>query len=171
MNAQVLTMIIRDFNERDVAPANELTNSFIRDTVVHFGFTPATDSEFADLWQQGRAKYPWLAAEEAGRFLGYAKAGVWRTRDAYQFTAEAGIYMVAEARGRGLGRQLYVELLERLRAAGFHSAIGGVTLPNEASVRLHESLGFRKVGDFREVGRKFDAWHDVGFWQIDLARV
>lgn len=161
-------MLIREFADRDVAPANELTNSFIRDTVVHFGYTPATDDEFAAVWREGRTKYPWLVGEVSGQFMGYAKAGVWRTRDAYQFTAEAGIYMVPEARGKGLGRTLYIELLERLRAAGFHSVIGGVTLPNEASVRLHESIGFRKVGDFREVGRKFDAWHDVGFWQIDL---
>lgn len=161
-------MLIREFTDRDVAPANELTNSFIRDTVVHFGYTPATDDEFATVWREGRTKYPWLVGEVNGQFMGYAKAGVWRTRDAYQYTAEAGIYMVPEARGKGLGRTLYIELLERLRAAGFHSVIGGVTLPNEASVRLHESIGFRKVGDFREVGRKFDAWHDVGFWQIDL---
>jgi len=162
-------MIIRDFCERDVGPANALTNHFILNTAVHFGTQPATDEQYAEVWRNGSKSYPWLTAEVDGRFTGCARAYRWRERDAYARTVETGIYVAREAQGRGIGRALYATLLERLRAAGFRTAIGGITLPNDSSVRLHETLGFHPVGVFRAVGYKFNAWHDVGFWQIDLA--
>jgi phosphinothricin acetyltransferase len=162
-------MLVRDFQDRDVAPACALTNYYIEHTAVHFGMHPYTHDEFRALWIEGKAKYPWLAAEIDGRFAGYAKASRWREREAYQFTAETGLYVVQEFHGRGVGKALYRELLARLPVAGYHTAVAGVTLPNEASVRLHESMGFTKVGVFREVGRKRDAWHDTGWWQLHLA--
>lgn len=161
---------IRDFTDADVAPANALTNHYIIHTVVHFGCAPATDDQFADHWRMGRARFPWLAADIDGRFAGYAKAAVWRERDAYARTVETGIYISRDVQGRGVGKALYAALLDRTQAMGFRTAIGGITLPNEASVRLHESLGFRHVGDFEAVGFKFDNWHTVGFWQIDLTK-
>ena len=160
--------VVREFAEADVAPANALTNHFIRETPIHFGTLPATDEDFAAVWAKGRARYPWLAAERGGRFAGYCKAGLWRERDAYARTVETGIYVTRDAQGRGVGRALYEALFARLRDAGFHAAVAGITLPNDPSVRLHESVGFTPVGVFREVGRKFDAWHDVGFWQAML---
>lgn len=159
---------VRDFAAGDVAPANELTNHYIRETPIHFGATPASDDEFAAHWERGRARFPWLAATLDGRFAGYCKAGVWRERDAYARTVETGIYVARDAQGRGVGRALYEALFARLRGAGFHAAVAGITLPNDPSVRLHEAVGFTRVGVFREVGRKFDAWHDVGFWQAML---
>jgi L-amino acid N-acyltransferase YncA len=161
-------MIIRDFEDADVASACTLTNHYIEHTPVHFGVHPLSTHEFRAMWQSGREKYPWLAAAIDGHFAGYAKASRWREREAYQFTAEVGLYIESPFHGQGVGRALYGELLKRLHQAGFHTAVGGVTLPNEASVRLHESMGFTKVGVFREVGRKFDAWHDTGWWQIVL---
>lgn len=161
-------MLIRDFGESDVAFANVLTNHFILNTAVHFGTEPASEAQYREYWIAGRQTYPWLVGEVDGRPAGVARAYRWRERDAYKLTAETGIYMAAEHQGRGLGKQLYAALLERLRAMGFRTAIGGITLPNPASVRLHETLGFRAVGVFRAVGRKFEQWHDVGFWQIDL---
>jgi len=163
-----VTALVRDFEARDVAPANALTNHFIAHTSTHFGSVAATDEAFAAAWEKGRARYPWLAAEVDGRFAGYAKAGVWRERDAYARTAETGLYVADGLRGRGVGRALYAVLLQRLRAMGFHTVVAGVTLPNEASVRLHEAVGFRPVGVFHAVGHKFGAWHDVGFWELDL---
>ncbi len=157
---------IRDFEEGDVGPACRLTNEFIERTAIHFAMRPESEDEFRGAWEEGRARYPWLAAELDGRFAGYAKAGVFRSRAAYAATAETGIYLEREAQGRGLGRALYTELLAQLRAAGFHTAIGGIALPNDVSVRLHESLGFRPCGTLREVGRKFERWHDLGFWQL-----
>lgn len=161
-------MIIRDFAERDVESACSLTNYYILNTVIHFGTQPAQPSEFRQMWLDGAAKYPWVAAEVDGRFAGYAKASRWRERDAYKLTAEVGLYVESSFHRRGIGSELYREVLNRLRAASFHTAIGGITLPNAASERLHESLGFTRVATFRQVGRKFDAWHDVGFWQLML---
>lgn len=159
---------IRDFESRDAALANALTNHFIVHTAIHLGVEPATDAEFAALWTAGRERFPWLAAEVDGRFAGYAKAGPWRLREGYAKTVETGIYIAAEARGRGVGKALYAGLLARLRTAGFHRAVAAVTLPNEASVRLHEAVGFCPVGVFREAGWKFGAWRDVGFWEARL---
>jgi len=162
-------MVIRDFNEADVAPANALTNYYIINTVVHFATVPATDAQFEQVWREGRGKFPWLAAESDGRFAGYAKGATWRARDAYARTVETGIYITREVQGRGVGKLLYEALLARLRDAGFRIAIGGLTLPNPASARLHETLGFRHAGTFHAVGFKFDQWHDVGFWELDLS--
>jgi phosphinothricin acetyltransferase len=159
---------VRTFEARDVGPACALTNHFIENTAVHFGLHPQTNEEIEVMWRAAAGKFPWLAAECDGRFAGYAKAGTWRAREAYALTAEVTVYVEPSFHRRGVGRALYAELLGRLRRAGFHTAVGGVTLPNEGSVRLHESMGFKYVGTFREVGRKFDQWHNTGWWQVML---
>ena len=147
-----------------------LTNTFIRDTAVHFGSTPTTAAELAAMWRAAHdgVRYPWLVAEHDGAFAGYAKASSWRGRPAYAWTAETTIYLVPERRGTGIGRLLYGGLLGVLKAQGFRSAIGGITLPNDASVRLHETMGFQPCGVVRDAGCKFGRWHDVGFWQCRL---
>ena len=144
-----------------------MTNRVIATTAIHFGYEPLGANELVEVWR-ARGKFPWLALEDGGGVLGYAKAGTWRARDAYQWTCETTIYMAESARGRGLGRVLYKALLDECKARGFHSAIGGITLPNDASVALHEKLGFVSVGVVRDAGHKFDRWHDVGFWQCML---
>lgn len=156
---------IRPTMEADFPAIAELTNVFITTSAVHFAYEPVTTAEMREQWEQTREKYPWLTAECEGRFAGYAKASMWRSRTAYSWTAEAGIYMHADFRGRGMGRALYAALIEELRRRGFRSVIGGIALPNEASVKLHESLGFVSVGVVREAGYKMGRWHDVGFWQ------
>jgi phosphinothricin acetyltransferase len=103
-----------------------------------------------------------------GRIAGYAYAGPFRARPAYQWTAEATVYVDPGFRRRGVGRALYTALLDALRAMGYRSAVGVVTLPNPASVALHEELGFRPAGVVRAAGFKLGAWHDVGFWQAEL---
>jgi L-amino acid N-acyltransferase YncA len=161
-------LAVIDFEARHVAPACALTNHFIVHTTIHFGAEPSTDEAFGAQWEKGRARFPWLAAEVDGRFAGYCKAGVWRERDAYARTVETGIYVTDEARGRGVGRALYRSLFARLKAQGVRVVVAGITLPNDPSVRLHEAVGFRRVGTFHAVGFKFGAWHDVGFWELDL---
>lgn len=158
-------MHIRPVADGDFVAIAELTNHFILRTSTHFASQPVTPDELRDAWCASRQRYPWLTADADGRFAGFAKAGPWRTRAAYGWTAEAGIYMVEACRGRGLGSTLYAALIDELRRRGFHSVIGGVTLPNEASVRLHEKLGFEPCGVVKRAGFKFGAWHDVGFWQ------
>jgi L-amino acid N-acyltransferase YncA len=159
-----LSPVVRPFTEGDVGAANALTNLYIRETAVHFGYAEGSDTEFCAMWEKAGARYPWLAAEVEGRFAGFAKSGVWRERDAYRFTVETTVYVSPEFQRRGVGLALMMELLSRLTEAGFHMAIAGVTLPNEGSVGLHEALGFQRVGVYPEVGRKFERWWDVGFW-------
>lgn len=152
----------------DFAPIAAMTNHYIRTTAIHFGTTEVTAAELRALWQEHHDRYPWLVATRGETVLGYAKAGVFRARAAYLWSTETGIYLDPTELGQGLGSPLYAQLLAMLRAQGFHTAIGGIALPNAASVRLHERLGFHHCGTFARVGRKFDRWHDVGFWQLDL---
>ena len=159
---------VRDFAPSDVAPANALTNWYIEHTAVHFAYEQASDATFEAAWRAGSATHPWLAAEVKGRFAGYAKAGVWRERKAYERTCETGIYIAQGYEGKGVGRALYAELLPRLRDAGFHVAIAGMALPNAGSAALLERVGFTKVAHFSQVGMKLGQWHDVGFWQLVL---
>lgn len=113
--------------------------------------------------------HPWLVAEEEGRLLGYAASSPFRTRRAYRWTVETGIYLAPGASGRGLGSELLSQLLEVLLRQGYVAAIGAIALPNPASVALHEKLGFAYAGAYREVGHKFGEWMDVGLWQKELA--
>ncbi|UZK69113.1 GNAT family N-acetyltransferase [Sphingomonas sp. S1-29] len=116
--------------------------------------------------------YPWLVAtnggEGGGGVLGYAYAGRWRDRPAYRYVVETSIYLAGEAQQRGTGRLLYEALIDTLRAQGFTQAIGVLALPNDASITLHEQMGFRRAGVYREVGYKFGRWIDVGYWQCEL---
>lgn len=162
-------MILRAVADADFPPIAELTNFYIATSPIHFGIDPVTPAELRDAWWPKRDRYPFLVASDAdGGFLGYAKAGVWRDRMAYKWTAEVGIYVERHNQRRGVGRALYARLIELCRDRGFHSLVGGITLPNEPSVRLHEALGFRKAGHFERAGWKFGQWHDVGFWQLML---
>src|SRR5262245_56640320 len=151
----------------DFAPIAALTNWLIANTAVHFGYVAVTAQELQQLAAK-EPQYPWLVADVDGAFAGYAKGGPWRAREAYSWTVETGIYLNAVLRGRGIGRALYERLLAVLAAQGFRSAVGGIALPNEPSVRLHEALGFRACGVVREAGCKHGRWHDVGFWQLPL---
>lgn len=111
---------------------------------------------------------PWLVAEEQGKVIGYAYASKWKGRCAYRFAVESTIYLDPEHTGRGLGLSLYSALIDAIKSHSMSSVIGGISLPNEASVKLHENLGFKKVGHFERVGFKQDRWVDVGYWQLQV---
>ncbi len=163
-------MSIRPARADDFAAIAAITNHYIATTVIHFGYDPVSADELAAIWQRDRERYPWLVStDEAGGVIGYAKAGTWRERAAYRWTTEVGLYLAADVRGRGLGTALYRELLDDVARRGFRSAIGGITLPNDASVALHHRLGFSSVGIVREAGYKAERWHDVEFFQKKLA--
>lgn len=160
---------IRGVRDDDWDAIAELTNHYIRHTSVHFGAHPVTPDALRQGWEPTRARYPFLIALLDDRFAGFAKASCWRERDAYAWTCETSIYLCDHAHGQGLGRRFYAALLDECRRRGFQSAIGGITLPNERSVRLHRDLGFADAGIVRRAGWKFGAWHDVGFYQLMLA--
>jgi phosphinothricin acetyltransferase len=116
-------------------------------------------------------RYPWLVAERDGAIAGYAYGTVHRTRRAYRWVVEVTVYVDARRHRTGVGRGLYQALLPLLARQRLQVAVAGITLPNDASVALHESLGFQPVGIYRDFGYKFGAWHDVGWWQARLAPV
>jgi L-amino acid N-acyltransferase YncA len=111
---------------------------------------------------------PWLIWEEDGKVRGFAHASKWKGRCAYRYSLESTVYLDPAAIGKGIGSQLYQLRLAELRQRGMHTVLAGISLPNEASVALHERFGFQKVAHFKEVGRKFEKWIDLGYWQLFL---
>lgn len=141
-------------------------NPYILDTVVTFEEEPVSAAQMAERVLEVRAlSLPWLVGEHDGELLGYAYATRWKTRASYRFSSETTVYLEPGQSGNGYGLQLYAALLEALGATDIHAAIGGIALPNAASVALHEKLGFAKVAQFPEVGFKLGRWVDVGYWQ------
>ncbi|MCB9846661.1 MAG: N-acetyltransferase [Phycisphaeraceae bacterium] len=163
---------VRDAIESDIGAIAALNNWAIRETPAHFGIAEVNEAQMLADWRATRDRYPWLIAEESGEagpeFLGYAKASPWKTREAYAWTVEVGVYVVPAAHGRGVGRALYTRLFDDLRSRGYRTILAGITVPNEASVRLHEAMGMRHVGTFPRVGFKFGAWRDVGYWAMNF---
>ncbi len=160
---------IRLATEADAAAMLDIYAPVVEDTVISFELVPPSVDEFRSRVRDVLPHAPWLVLEEDGRVAGYAYASKFRARPAYRFTVETTVYVHGERRGRGVGRALYSSLLACLRLQGFRRAVGGITLPNAASVALHESMGFAKCAVFAKVGFKFGAWHDVGFWELELA--
>jgi len=163
-------MVIRDAARNDAAAIVAMYNHFIVNTAITFEEQAVTESDMAQrIAEVQGVALPWLVAEQDGVVLGYAYATKWRVRHAYRFSVESTVYLAPSFAGKGIGRLLYTALLGRLREQGCHLVIGGIALPNAASVALHEALGFRKVAEFNEVGFKFGRWVDVGYWQLMLS--
>lgn len=141
---------------------------FVRGSAVSFEETPPSGEEMAQLIGRTASHYPWLVAERAGELAGYAYASAHRSRAAYRWAADVTVYIGEAHRGQGLGSELYRVLLRLLAEQGVHVACAGITLPNPASVALHESLGFELVGVHRRIGWKTGAWRDVSWWQLEL---
>ena len=159
---------LRDAHAADAAAIAAIYNHYVATTVISMETEAVAASEMAERVAdvQGGG-LPWLVLIEDGQLRGYAYASKWRTRPGYRHAVEASVYIDADQRGRGFGLLLYRALLARLE--GFHTVIGGIALPNAASIALHEKLGFRQVACFHEVGHKFGAWVDVGYWQLSLS--
>jgi phosphinothricin acetyltransferase len=152
----------------DAAQVQAIYAPFVRDTAVSFEADPPDAAEMHRRIEGTLAKLPWLVRERDGEVLGYAYAKPHRDRLAYQWSVEVAVYVAAHARRDGIGRGLYVPLLRLLAAQGLVNAYAGITLPNLASVGLHEALGFTPVGVYHEAGFKLGAWRDVGWWRRRL---
>lgn len=157
---------IRAAEPSDADAVAAIYNYYITGTIVTFEEEPVAAAEMARRMADVRAgSFPWLVAEQGGRVVGYAYGTPWRPRVGYRFSAEITVYLAPDCGGRGTGSRLYGELLPRLQARGIHAVMGGIALPNEASVALHEKFGLRKVAHFEQVGFKFGRWIDVGYWE------
>lgn len=133
-----------------------------------FELEPPALSEMERRIRETLISYPWLVAVEQNRILGYAYACAFRSRKAWRWSVETSAYVAEGAHSQGIGSALYEQLLSMLKAQGFVSAIAVITLPNPASVRIHERFGFEKIGVFKNVGYKCDSWHDVAFFELGL---
>ena len=164
-------MKIRTAKVADAEAIAAIYAPIVIETAISFEWTPPTAGEFRERIAKTIAKYPWLVAtDEADQIAGYILAGSHKEPASYQWSVNTSVYIRADCRGRGLGKRLYTELFRELVSLGYHRAFAGVALPNPASVALHESVGFTPAGIYRNVGFKFGAWRDVGWWQKDLQR-
>jgi phosphinothricin acetyltransferase len=159
---------VRPARAPDAGAICEIYNHYVANTVVTFEQDCVTPQAMAARIAETMESYPWLVCENDGVLVAYAYATRWRSRAAYDYTAESTVYVRCDRTGQGHGRRLYAELIAALRARGMHAVVGCIALPNPASVALHERCGFRKVGYFPQAGRKFGRWVDVGFWQLVL---
>ncbi len=155
----------------DASAIVSIYNHFILNTTISFEESAVSESEMAQrIADVAAAGLPWLVLEVDQVIVGYAYATKWRARHAYRYSVESSIYLHPSKSGQGMGAALYTALIESLRKGGFHLVIGGIALPNAASVALHEKLGFEKVAQFKGVGFKFAHWVDVGYWQVALSQ-
>jgi L-amino acid N-acyltransferase YncA len=162
-------LTVRAAEATDATVIARIYNHYIANTIVTFEEEPVSDHTMTvRVAETLGASLPWLVAEHDGVVVGYAYASKWKERVAYRHSVETTIYLDQTRTGRGIGMMLYSELLSRLPARGLHAAIGGIALPNKGSIALHEKLGFRHVGTFRQVGFKQDRWVDVGYWEVLL---
>lgn len=158
-------MPVRDATPADVDAIAAICNHAIVHTDASLWLSPRPPAEFGAQVAAATPRHPWLVDDEGGVIAGSAWAKPYNIRDGYAHTAEVSVYIHHEHRRRGVGTRLYAELFGRLRDGGHLIVIAGISLPNPGSVRLHESFGMKQVALFPEVGRKFDRWVDVGYWQ------
>jgi L-amino acid N-acyltransferase YncA len=162
-------LLVRPAVKDDAGEIATIYNHYVSKTVITFEEDEVSTAVMARRIEKTQsAKLPWLVATRKNTISGYACATKWRSRPAYRFSTEVTVYVDPNYGRLGIGSRLYEELFSRLQAGGIHTVIGGIALPNEASVALHEKLGFSKVAHFKEVGFKFNRWIDVGYWQRNL---
>jgi phosphinothricin acetyltransferase len=162
---------IRIARPQDAADIQAIYVPYVRDTAISFERDPPPVEEMARRIAGVLERCPWLVWEEEGHVVGYAYAGPHKERHAYQWSVDVSAYVHREFHGRGIGGALYRELLSIVRGQGFFNAYAGITLPNAASVALHESVGFTPLCVYRGVGFKRGRWHDVGWWHLRLAEL
>jgi L-amino acid N-acyltransferase YncA len=159
---------IRLAQPEDATALHAIYAPIVDNTAISFELTPPTVDELRLRITQTLQTHPWLVYEEQGLVQGYVYASQHRTRLAYQWAVDVTAYIDERSRGRGIARALYTSLFALLRLQGFYNAYAGVTLPNPASVRLHEAMGMQHLGIYHSTGYKKDQWHDVGWWQVTL---
>jgi phosphinothricin acetyltransferase len=160
--------MIRPVKESDAEAIADIYNYYIENTVITFEEIPLSPAEMCARILNISANYPYLVREDEGELTGYAYVNIWKERTAYKFSAEASVYLKHGCQGKGRGKELLGNLLEAIKTTPLHVLISCITLPNEASIGMVEHFGFKKIGEFHEVGFKKDRWLDVGYWELIL---
>ncbi|NAS11250.1 arsinothricin resistance N-acetyltransferase ArsN1 family B [Poritiphilus flavus] len=160
--------MIRTVVRADADDIAAIYNHYIKNDIATFEEEPVTAADIERRISAVVPELPWLVYEDSGSIMGYAYASKWNPRSAYRYSVESTVYLKADVKGKGIGSQLYSALLQKLKAQNIRMVIGGISLPNAASQRLHEKFGYEKVAHFKEVGYKFGRWIDVGYWQLSI---
>lgn len=161
--------LIRPVSVSDAPDIAKIYNYYIENTIITFEEEPVSADDIKERFSQVETLgLPWLVAQCGDSVVGYAYANKWAGRSAYRHTVEVTVYLANDSVGNGLGTRLYEALFYELGKTAVHVAIGGISLPNAASVALHEKFGMKKTAHFEEVGYKFGGWLDVGYWQLNL---
>ena len=158
--------MIRAANPKDSKEIVEIYNHYVETSIVTFETELVSGDEMGDRIRALAQTHPWVVYEQDGQIQGYAYASPWKNRNAYKHSVEVSVYVRPGSQGHGIGSMLMRELLDRIEEIDVHCLIAGVALPNAGSVALHEKFGFNNIGQFKEVGRKFNKWVDVGYWQL-----
>lgn len=159
--------MVRTATINDIPQILQIYNYYIKETIITFEMEQLDAIEMTSRFNEISGKYEWIVwQDENNNILGYAYYNSFRPRAAYQYSVESTVYLRHDSRAKGIGKQLYQELLKRFDKSIYRVILGTISLPNEPSVRLHELYGFKKVGHLESVGFKFGQWIDVGYWQL-----
>ena len=160
--------MVREVRLTDAEDITLIYNYYIENTVITFEEEKVSVDEITKRIKEYTALYPWFVFEEDKKVIGYCYACPWKSRSAYRYSAETAIYVQENRHSKGIGTELYTHLLHELKKRGIHTLVAGITLPNEKSEKLHEKSGFTKAAHFKEIGNKFGAWLDVGYWELQF---
>lgn len=159
---------IRKAAESDLPALLEIYNVVVRTSSATFDLEEQSLEKRKKWFAKFNDQHPLIVADENGTVVGYASLSTFREKEAYRQTAESSVYVHEDHHGKGIGRLLMTNLIQRAKDLKFHTIVAGITGGNDSSVQLHEKLGFQQVGVFREVGYKFGQYHDVAFFQLWL---
>jgi phosphinothricin acetyltransferase len=157
--------MIRTAAPPDAEAICNIYNYYVLNTHHNFEEEAVSVSEMEERIKTVLEKHHWLVYESDGKIVGYAYAGAWKSRCSYRYSVETTVYVATGNGGKGIGSALYEELFMLLSGTDIHAVIGGIALPNDSSIALHEKFGFEKIAHFKEVGYKFNKWIDVGYWE------
>jgi phosphinothricin acetyltransferase len=158
--------MIRPVNTADALAVSGIYNYYVANTVVSFEEERVSAAEMENRIRKVTAKFPWFVWEEDGTVLGYTYVNTWKERIAYRYSVEDSLYVQNGRAGQGIGGKLFAHLLETVKQTDIHAVVGGITLPNERSIAIHEKFGFKKIAQFNEIGFKMNKWLDVGYWEL-----
>jgi phosphinothricin acetyltransferase len=157
--------VIRTVKNSDIPFICDIYNYYIKNSTATFEEDPVDETEVDKKVKEVTKNYPWIVFEENDIVTGYSYAYKWKNRAAYKNSAESAVYVHKDYFGKGMGNKLLEKLIEEVKSRNIHCLIGGIALPNEPSIALHEKFGFKKCAMFKEVGFKFGRWIDVGYWE------
>ncbi|WP_346882134.1 N-acetyltransferase family protein [uncultured Algibacter sp.] len=162
--------MIRPLHINDAEALLAIYNYYVLNTAATFDIEPLTLNKFLEKLNSIAADYPFIVYEEDNKILGFAYASKFRPKPAYNYTVEFTVYVKHTEHGKQIGAKLYSKLLELVKETDAHTVLGVLTIPNVASIKLHEKFGFKQVANLEAVGKKFGKWHNVGIWQLRLKK-